>query len=376
MKANKAKILVTSVGSGVGQSIIKSIKLANIAITLIGADADPINASVYFCDKGYLIPPINNATYFPQLLEIIRLEKPDVIIPAHDAEILILARRYQDILQHGCIPLVCGLKIAEIIRDKFACYKFFHDSGFPFVKTVMISDIADLVEDVGFPVIVKPNAGSGSNGIEVITDYKQVDFLLKNLDRLAEAYIAQEYLVPVSWGKKRAEIKRADLMHAGNISQRDEVSIQTVLSKNGDVLGCFISKNELKAGIPIKIFPFHDHELEEIAIRIGKHLFTHDLFGPCNLQCKITEKGPIFFEVNCRFTGITGMRAAMGFNECEAVIKDILFGESAEEIKKVLQPDYNLCCVRYVAEAIMTKEAVDSLRRNKSAEKKGKLISL
>src|SRR5690606_29979366 len=43
-----------------------------------------------------------------------------------------------------------------------------------------------------------------------------------------------------------------------------------------------------------------------------------------NIQGRITDKGLRLFEMNPRFTGITGLRAIMGFNEVEACIKSWL----------------------------------------------------
>jgi nucleoside-diphosphate-sugar epimerase len=46
------------------------------------------------------------------------------------------------------------------------------------------------------------------------------------------------------------------------------------------------------------------------------------LKGPLNIQGRLTENGLKIFEMNPRFTGISGMRALMGFNEVEACIKE------------------------------------------------------
>ena len=42
--------------------------------------------------------------------------------------------------------------------------------------------------------------------------------------------------------------------------------------------------------------------------------------GPVNIQGRITEKGLFFFEMNLRFTGITGTRAILGFNEIHRLV--------------------------------------------------------
>ncbi|MBL4887008.1 MAG: NAD-dependent epimerase/dehydratase family protein [Flavobacteriaceae bacterium] len=46
--------------------------------------------------------------------------------------------------------------------------------------------------------------------------------------------------------------------------------------------------------------------------------------GPVNIQGRITDKGIVFFEMNMRFTGITGNRAQLGFNEVDFLVDNFL----------------------------------------------------
>src|SRR5690606_35584161 len=46
--------------------------------------------------------------------------------------------------------------------------------------------------------------------------------------------------------------------------------------------------------------------------------------GPVNIHGRITPKGLFFFEMNMRFTGITGNRALLGYNEVDYLLRDAL----------------------------------------------------
>src|SRR5699024_9241126 len=53
-------------------------------------------------------------------------------------------------------------------------------------------------------------------------------------------------------------------------------------------------------------------------------LESHGVKGPVNIQGRITPKGLFFFEMNMRFTGITGNRALLGFNEVDFLVRNCL----------------------------------------------------
>jgi hypothetical protein len=52
-----AKVLITSVGSGVGYGILRALQMHSASITIIGVNSVPFSAGVFQCDKTYLVPP-------------------------------------------------------------------------------------------------------------------------------------------------------------------------------------------------------------------------------------------------------------------------------------------------------------------------------
>ena len=57
-------------------------------------------------------------------------------------------------------------------------------------------------------------------------------------------------------------------------------------------------------------------------------------FGPINFQLRLTDRGPVVFEINPRFSGTTPMRALFGVNEVEAVIKKLISSEPTNNYKE------------------------------------------
>jgi carbamoylphosphate synthase large subunit len=83
------------------------------------------------------------------------------------------------------------------------------------------------------------------------------------------------------------------------------------------------------------------------------------------------KNGAKFFEINPRFTGITAVRALLGFNEVEALIRLFYFRESLDKIKDSLNYNENLLCSRYITEYVFNKKDYEMLRGSKIVEAKG-----
>ncbi len=90
-------------------------------------------------------------------------------------------------------------------------------------------------------------------------------------------------------------------------------------------------------------------------------LGRHGLIGLCNIAAKRLADGSWgFFEVNARFTGATGMRAAFGFNEIEAAWRHFIEGE---ESPACLTFDKDRVACRYLTKTVVRKDDLERLRQ-------------
>jgi len=311
-----AKILVTCVGSGVGQSVVDSLILNNDH-TVIGIDTNRNNYGHHFCDKFYIAPSLYSDDYIDFLLELCAKENVDVLIPGHDHELLLLSKQIKLFNNKGIEVIVSPLEIIEISRDKYLWYKFFSEKGCPVVPTYRLAEFKkNPIYDI-FPAIVKPAAGSASQGISIIDDFNQLQYL--NDDD-----IIQPYLFPLTTDKNYETILKAVKNH--KFVQMSEISIQLIFTKDSKFSGIFISQNSLKSGIPVFVDPIQPNNFEYIddVMKFVPILEKNKARGPVNIQGRITDRGLICFEMNMRFTGITGNRAQLGFNEVEFLINNYL----------------------------------------------------
>jgi carbamoylphosphate synthase large subunit len=350
------RVAVTGVGGGVGQSILRALRMTSPDLWILGLDMNPRSAGLYLADAGCLLPACTDPDYVGRLVDVLKRERVTVLIPGSDPELPVLARAREKIEATGPRVVVGAPQAVDVCRDKRRSSGFFRELGFPFVRTVPIAQAADLADEVGYPLVVKPIGGSASRGVAVVFSRAELQPYLAQ-----SGYIAQEAAFPTSWSRKDRGIVSEAVHRGGSLRQEDEISIQVVFDHVGEHLGTFTSVNRLQSGVPIFVDPQRVPRVEEVVERMAEALRDRGLIGPCNFQSRLTEQGPKVFEVNPRFTGITGVRAAMGFNEVEAVLRRALFEEPIEAVRASLVQPTDRLSVRYVDEMIVPRARLEEM---------------
>ena len=311
-----ARVLVTCVGSGVGQSVLDSLNELRQDY-IIGCDMNRNVYATHFCDEFHFVPGLYSEGYLDTLLNIAIERKADIIIPGHDHELALLSKDIDKFHAHGIEVLVSEPKVISISRDKYLWYEYFHERGCSIVPTYKVKDFKESPDSSIFPAIIKPAGGSASQGIYIVHG-------IDELEEMSDEDIIQPYLFPTKDDKNYETIARA--VNNRKFVQMSEISIQLIFGKDAKFRSIFISKNVLKNGIPVHIdtiLPEEFEYLDEI-MKFVPICEEQGVKGPVNVQGRITEKGIFFFEMNMRFTGITGNRAQLGFNEVKYLVSDFL----------------------------------------------------
>src|SRR5690554_8062534 len=87
-------VLVTCVGSGVGQSAIDSLNLKR-EFFIIGCDGNPNVYAHSFCDCFFVVPGLYSEGYVDYILQLCIENNVDIVIPGHDHELVLFARDYE-----------------------------------------------------------------------------------------------------------------------------------------------------------------------------------------------------------------------------------------------------------------------------------------
>lgn len=244
---------------------------------IIATDLSPYAPALYFADKQYLVPRIDDPSYIDTVLDICRREKINAVTTFIDPEIEILALNRPKFESLGVEVLAPYEKTARLCFDKYLMFKHLQERGIP---TVMTWDTLESFEcdyragKVKFPVFVKPRTGSGSVGARKISGYD----LLAQVIREESGLIIQEYM---------------------NCMDLDaDVYIDTISHR---AVAAFSKKKiETKIGGASKTVSFKDQRLFELICDIVKEF---EFNGPIDMDFFYQDGNYYLSEINPRFGG-------------------------------------------------------------------------
>ena len=314
---SRPRIGVSSIGSGIGKSVVDACRLSSLPLTLIGMGNDPAAFAAFDCDVRDALPSIYDPHYVDALLDACLRHRVDLLIPGLDDELIPLAQEVERFTTRGIRVIVANEAILALCRDKLHMSKALRPLSCAFVESHDASSLACALASgtARFPLVAKPRAGFASRGIRVLNEPD-------DLAELDGTHVIQSIALPRQDDPQREAFLEG--LRKGRLAQHGELSVQLVIGMDGREIGRMASCNELVNGIPTRVVPVECAEVWREIDRLLPHFLGLGLRGPLNLQGRLTDDGPKFFEMNARFTGITGLRAMMGFNEVEAVIMDAL----------------------------------------------------
>ena len=304
-------VLVTGVGSNIGQGIVKALRMSSFKCRIIGVDMNPLSAGLYRVDSAYIVPPANREEYIGAIIDISKENHVDIVLIGSDAEVPVLARDKALVEETaGCKVIVSPVEVVSICTDKWLTVRFLEQTGLNYPFTVLANtkeSVRRIIDVCGFPLIVKPRVGSGSEGTYKVSDEEELKYHLG----LVERPLVQEELRP----------------------EDEEYTCGIFLTRDSEVKGIISMRRQLQGGTTYRAIVDHYPEILHEVGRIAHHLSAKGAIGPINVQLKLTPVGAIAFEINPRFSGTTSFRAKLGFNEVEAIIRSFLLKEKIGELR-------------------------------------------
>lgn len=169
-------ILMTAIGKRI--QLIQHLKTQ---FRVIGADASAQNAAKNFVDAFYMIPRYDDPDYLPALLDICKRESIDLLIPLYELEFPKLCAAREQFVAIGTRLVLSDSSVVGICNDKLLTAAFFEKYDIPAPKTLTREEIEALkagesVEDVHYPLIIKPLDGMGSAGVFRLHNQKELLF--------------------------------------------------------------------------------------------------------------------------------------------------------------------------------------------------------
>ena len=332
------KILVTSIGSLLGQNILDGLESRRDRIKLIGVNSGAQSSRIFRSDVLYMVPPTaEKKDFFDRIIEIIETEKPDLILAGRDDDAIRLSElketnnRYSHMIPCGCS------EAAILMQDKLASYEFSKRNNLPFAETYWEKDNAEKLElfcrQNGFPLVVKQKDGFGSHGVYFVNDIGECkDFLgMGN-------FIIQEYLDPDKDIDKYFKRYRTAIPLFFHIPEDKQYAAQVIIGPTGKMSRVFTSVNRMVLGRCEYSEEIEDKELEKLALNCAGAFAKMGWCGPLNIQCKPDKKKQWkIHEYNPRMSGSTSARLRMGFDEigmiCSMFRPDLKFPDLSTEKK-------------------------------------------
>ena len=168
-------LLVTCAGGSLMPCVL--IELLNsdfFDYRFIGVDAIPSVAAKRLLSGFYQVPAGDHPEYIPKLLDIIKKEKVDVILPLSDGEAYAVSAAIKDIESVGAKAVVSPKSCLDLISDKLSTYRNLERMGLhvPEYRAVQnVDDLLKALEQYRYPsktIVMKPKKGRGNRGLHIL----------------------------------------------------------------------------------------------------------------------------------------------------------------------------------------------------------------
>jgi carbamoyl-phosphate synthase large subunit len=322
-------ILVTGAGGGVGQGVIKSLKMIkDLDIRIVAADMSELAAGLYAADVAHLVGRCGSDNYLRTLSEIFTEESIEFYIPGTDVELKFCALNKQLIKDKFNVhAVISSSEVIEIADNKFKTSCFLKKNNFNYPRTDYLKDVE--IKHIEYPVIIKPSVGCRSIGVYKVDNYDELMPHLKDIQ---------------------------DIVIQECVGDDDKEYTCTVVKVNNELSPVLALKRVLRSGDTYRAEPIKSTKIEQYILDVASKL---DIDGGCNFQLRLDLRGePKIFEINSRFSGTTPFCAQIGFNPVEFYLKRYLGIEAKINI------NYNSIVLRYWSEVVVEKNQLTQLSEN------------
>lgn len=324
-------VLVTAIGGiGYGDQILKALRLAPAGrYRIIGGDARRECPQFNRVDQAVVLPRADAPEYVDAVLAVCRRYGIRAVFPGCEPELKVVAAARDRFSDAGIFLPVNRPEMIQQCMDKAACMAALAAAGFTPPRYVEVSGPADLGAIDFFPVVVKPTRVSGGSvDCYIAQDAAELQALAAylHLGSDARSFIVQEYVGTPSDEYTVGVLYDMDGNYINAIAcRRDLGSLLNVKLKVPNRTG----RAEFGPTLVISSGVSHG-EMGRFPDVVAQCREVADAFkpqGPVNVQCRLVDGKVKVFEINPRFSGTTSLRAMVGYNEPDVLVRHHLLGE-------------------------------------------------
>ncbi|ATW26853.1 ATP-grasp domain-containing protein [Candidatus Formimonas warabiya] len=298
------RVLVTGAGSVYGLGIIRALKASVLPLEILAVDVNPYSLGLFIADKGFLAPQVaSEESYYLFIEDLCKNYQIKAIFIGSGRELSFYAKKRKSLEKSTAAKVfVSSPAVIKICRDKWLTMGYLSRAGFPVPASMRYPEdmkgISPFLKSTGFPLIIKPRMGSGSEGVTLVKNKRQ---LVKNVTG-RKNLIVQEYIA----------------------GEDQEFTVGICLDHQGKAISKIALKRYLQDGVSIAAVSDDYHEIADYCVGVAG---TLSAYGALNIQLRLRDGKPVIFEINPRFSSSTGMRLLFGINEPEVLIRSEVLGQ-------------------------------------------------
>ena len=334
MPAEPIVVLITAIGGGGhGEQILKALRLAESGrYRIIGADINPACPQFSLVDEAIILPRADAPEFIDAVIHVCRHFQVKALFHGCEPELKAYAAERARIQAEGIFLPINPDQVIATCMNKLTTANFLTESGFVPPHYWVLKCAADAERVDQFPVVVKPFVGSGgstncfiaqtSGELQKLVAYLEESGLLQRL--MVQEYVGvpeQEFTVGVLLDMDGNLVNSIAVRRSLNSSMNVRIAVPNRTGRN-DLGPILVVSSGVSHG-EVGAFPEVTKPCEDLAVALGAR-------GAINVQCRLADGAVKVFEINPQFSGTTSIRAMMGYNEPDVLMRRHLLGERIE----------------------------------------------
>lgn len=272
------RVLVTGCCGDIGIALARILKEEKITKYVYGCDVNNEHTLEMFYDKCFTIPRADEVDYFDRLMDLVKREEIDLVIPSSEAELRMLAEN--NFYGEEEWFLAANIDSMRLGFDKYLTNKFLESKNLPFPWTLLAYGNLPLE----YPCILKSREGCGSKRVFVLNEPDELNDIV-----VSDGDIFQEFL-----------------------KDNDAEYTCCVFRGKCGVVRSIAFKRKLKGGLTGSGVVVNNLVINELLYELAEML---NLIGSINIQLRIKDGVPMIFEINPRFSSTVRFRNMLGFKD-------------------------------------------------------------
>ncbi|MGH3082115.1 MAG: ATP-grasp domain-containing protein [Gaiellaceae bacterium] len=283
-------VLVSAAGAPGTTALVRALREnGEREVRVVGTDMAERSVGRHLCDAFHLVPAGSDPEFADAMLEVVRNESVEAILPQSSFDLLGLAEakeRFGDVA-----VMVSSPDAVRRSNDKAESYALLDEIGVPGPKWRRVlggEAVAEAAQELGYPdedVALKPAFSSGSRGFRILSaEADRREQLLKNRPGVAEALRLEELVELL--GDDETPLLVMEL------ATGLERTIDGIAEGGRIALGHPKTREAMRAGLAMYFATLDDDWLMEIAAKIVESLSLDHFFNIQLVGDKVIEINP------------------------------------------------------------------------------------